>query len=307
MKITGRARRLLVEDRPKQGKARGMDQDGGADEGSGGGAFVVLRPPAPGPFVFASPHSGTAYPAGMGADPALAEASLRSAEDALVDRLIAPGVDHGATVVLARLGRAWVDLNRDPADLDPALIEGAVEGAVSARTAAGYGVIPRLSGDGRPLYARRLTLAEASARIRQTHAPYHAALAAEMRAARARHGEAVLVDWHSMPARATQAAGGARGPDVVLGDRHGASCAAALTRRLRRAFEALGWRVALNQPYAGGWTTQTWGRPSEGLQAIQIELNRALYFDEAAHRPGPGWSRTEKGVAQVIAGLLAGT
>ncbi|TPW02659.1 MAG: hypothetical protein FD125_1944 [bacterium] len=270
-------------------------------------AFVVLRPQTAGRFVFASPHSGTVYPSGMGADPSLEDASLRSAEDALVDRLIAPGVDLGATVVLARIGRAWVDLNRDPADLDPLLIEGVADGAVSARTAAGYGVIPRLTGDGRALYDRRLTLDEAGTRIAATHTPYHSALAERMQAARAQYGEAVLVDWHSMPARATQGSGGTRGPDVVLGDRHGSSCSAALTRRLRRAFESLGWRVALNQPYAGGWTTQIWGRPSEGLHAIQIELNRALYFDEAARSPGPGWSRTEKGVARVIADLLDGT
>ena len=284
-----------------------MDQDRDENERGGGDAFVVLRPRTGGRFVFASPHSGTVYPPELRADPALPEASLRSAEDALVDRLIACGADLGATVLLGRHGRAWVDLNRDPTDLDPLLIEGAVEGAVSARTAAGYGVIPRLSGDGRPLYSRRLTLAEVTARIARTHAPYHGALAEEMRSARERHGEAVLVDWHSMPARATQAAGGARGPDVVLGDRYGTSCSAALTRRLRRAFEALGWRVALNQPYAGGWTTQTWGRPSEGFHAVQIELNRALYFDEAARAPGPDWSRTEKGVARVIADLLSGT
>ena len=287
--------------------AAGMDQDGAGAGGSDDDVFVVLRPQTPGRFVFASPHSGTVYPHGMGADRALPEASLRSAEDALVDRLIAPGVDLGATVVLARLGRAWVDLNRDPADLDPRLIEGAADGSVSARTAAGYGVIPRLTGDGRALYDRRLTLEEARDRIAATHAPYHAALAVQMQAARARYGEAVLVDWHSMPARATQGAGGARGPDVVLGDRHGSSCSAALTRRLRRAFEALGWRVALNQPYAGGWTTQSWGRPPEGFHAIQVELNRALYFDEAARMPGPGWSRTEKGVARAIAALLDGT
>ncbi len=284
-----------------------MNQHGRATEQSEDDAFLALRPSTPGRFVFASPHSGTVYPPEMGSDPALAEASLRSAEDAMVDRLIAPGVDLGATVVLGRLGRAWVDLNRDPADLDPQLIEGAGDGAVSPRTAAGYGVIPRLTGDGCALYDRRLTLAEAEARIARTHTPYHAALAAGMTAARARYGEAVLVDWHSMPARATQGAGGARGPDVVLGDRHGASCPAELTRRLRRAFEALGWRVALNRPYAGGWTTQSWGRPSEGFHAIQIELNRALYFDEDARAPGPGWSRTEKGVARVITDLLAGT
>lgn len=267
--------------------------------------FTLVEGVASGRFVFASPHSGGLYPADMGADPALPEASLRSAEDALVDQLIAPGSDGGAVLVLGRLGRAYVDLNRDPADLDPALIEGLGQGTGSARTAAGYGVIPRLSGDGRALYARRLTLEEARERIARAHAPYHAALGERMRAARARHGAAVLVDWHSMPARATQGPGGGRGPDVVLGDRHGSSCEAELTRRLRRAFEALGWRVALNQPYAGGWTTQAWGRPDEGFQAIQIELNRALYFDEAARAPSAGWSRTQKGVARVIAGLLA--
>lgn len=284
-----------------------MDQDGTGAGTHYDDAFVVLRPQTPGRFVFASPHSGTVYPSEMGTDPALAEASLRSAEDALVDRLIAPGVDLGATVVLGRLGRAWIDLNRDPADLDPVLIEGVSDADVSARTAAGYGVIPRLTGDGLALYGRRLTLDEARERIARTHTPYHQALTDGMEAARTRHGEAVLVDWHSMPSRATQGPGGARGPDVVLGDRHGSSCSAALTRRLRRAFEALGWRVALNQPYAGGWTTQSRGRPSEGFHAVQIELNRALYFDEAARSPGPGWSRTEKGVARVIADLLDGT
>lgn len=280
------------------GGAATEDEDGDA-------AFAVVRPVAPGRFVFASPHSGTLYPADMGADPALPEASLRSAEDALVDRLIAPGAEHGATLLLARLGRAYVDLNRDPDDLDPQLIDGLTAGPVHPRTAAGYGVVPRLSGDGQPLYARRLARHEATARIARVHGPWHDALDGLMTEARARHGSAVLIDWHSMPARATGGAGGLRGPDVVLGDRHGGACSAELTRRVRRLFEELGWRVALNVPYAGGWTTQCWGRPAEGFHALQIELNRALYFDEAARMPGPGWSRAEKGVARVIAGLLS--
>ncbi len=279
-----------------------MNREGESGKEAG---FTVVEAKAPGRFVFASPHSGDLYLADMDADPALSDASLRSAEDALVDRLIAPGADAGAVLVLGRLGRAYVDLNRDPADLDPLLIEGLGEGTGSARTAAGYGVVPRLSGDGKALYARRLTLDEARERIARVHAPYHAAIGERMWAARERHGGAVLVDWHSMPARATQGSGGTRGPDVVLGDRHGSSCEAELTRRLRRAFEALGWRVALNQPYAGGWTTQSWGQPDKGFQAIQIELNRALYFDEAARTPSAGWSRTQKGVARVIAGMLA--
>jgi len=278
------------------------------EHSAGEAAFTVVAPEAPGGaagrFVFASPHSGDRYPDDMGAAPGLEPASLRSAEDALVDRLIAPGAERGAALLLGRLGRAYVDLNRDPEDLDPALVEGLDGRTASPRTAAGYGVIPRLTGDGRPLYERRLGADEAAARIAHAHAPYHAALEGLMRSAHARHGEAVLVDWHSMPARATQGVGGARGPDVVLGDRHGSACAAALTRRLRRAFEALGWRVALNQPYSGGWTTQLWGRPAEGFHAVQIELNRALYLDEATLRPGRGWPRCAAGVARVIDDLL---
>ncbi|NJC40370.1 N-formylglutamate amidohydrolase [Brevundimonas alba] len=273
-----------------------------ADEADGA-PFSVVMPDAPGRFVFASPHSGDRYPDDMGMASGLESASLRSAEDALVDRLITPGM-KGAALLFGRVGRAYVDLNRDPADLDPALVDGLQGAAASARTTAGYGVIPRLTGDGRALYDRQLSLDEARSRVERTHAPYHAALDDLMRAAHARCGEAVLVDWHSMPARATQGVGGARGPDVVLGDRHGSSCAAALTRRLRRSFEALGWRVALNQPYSGGWTTQAWARPSEGFHAVQIELNRALYLDEATLQPGPGWSRCAAGVARVIDDLL---
>ncbi len=277
----------------------GAENGGGA---AGGEPFRLVEAAASGRFVFASPHSGDLYPDDMAAAPGLPAASLRSAEDALVDRLIAPGAAGGADLLLGRIGRAYVDLNRDPEDLDPALIAGLDERRPSPRAAAGYGVLPRLTGDGRPLYERRLGMEEARARLASVHAPYHAALGRLMQAARARHGEAVLVDWHSMPSRA---AGGARGPDVVLGDRHGSACAAALTRRLRRSFEALGWRVALNQPYSGGWTTQTWGRPNEGFHAVQVELNRALYLDEATRRPGPGWARCAAGVGRVIAELLA--
>lgn len=281
----------------------GDNRDAVAD-GTEEAAFTLVRPAVPGRFVFASPHSGSVYPPDMGAAATLDAASLRSAEDALVDRLVAPAAAGGAALLLGRFGRAYVDLNRAPDDLDPALVEGLDDAAGSPRTAAGYGVVPRLTGDGRPLYDRRLSLDEARGRVARVHAPYHAALAALMTEARERHGEAVLVDWHSMPARATIGLGGARGPDVVLGDRHGASCTAGLTRRLRRAFESLGWRVALNEPYSGGWTTQMWGRPAEGFHAVQIELNRALYLDEARLEPGPGWSRCAAGVARVVADLL---
>lgn len=249
------------------------------------------------PFVFASPHSGDRYPRDMGAAPDLEPASLRSAEDALIGRLVAEGPRRGAPLIEGRIGRAYVDLNRDPSELDPALIEG-LDGPVGPKTAAGYGVLARLAGDGSPLYARRLTLDEAQARIANVHRPYHQALAELMQATRAGCGRAVLIDWHSMPARAV-------GAEVVLGDRHGSACGAALTRRLRDLFEAMGWRVALNRPYAGGWSTQVWGRPDQGFEAIQIEISRGLYLEEATVTPSAGYGRTQKALNRVITALCA--
>jgi N-formylglutamate amidohydrolase len=259
-----------------------------------------------GPFVFASPHSGAAVPDDMGAAAGLSEASLRSAEDVGIDRLVASGPGRGAPLIAGRFSRSYVDLNRHPEELDPALIEGVEIADLSAKTAAGFGVIPRRAGDGVPLYDRRLSLAEAQGRLALAHEPYHAALGELMAAARERRGLAVLVDWHSMPSRAVR--GGARGtpgPDVILGDRHGTACASGLTRKLRLLFEAAGWRVGLNQPYAGGYTTQTWGRPDAGFHAIQIELNRALYLDETTLEPGPGYGRCRSVLEGVIAGLCA--
>ena len=266
-------------------------------------ATFSLTPPLAGratPLVFASPHSGDLYPGDMGAVERLSEATLRSAEDAAVDRLLAAGSAAGAVLIAGRIGRAYVDLNRAPDELDPMLVLNCPEAPPPGlKTLAGYGVVPRLAGDGTPLYDRGLTLEEARRRVARVHVPYHAALTGLMQAARDRHGRAVLIDWHSMPSRAT----GPHGPDVVLGDRHGTSCASGLTRRLRALFEAMGWRVALNRPYAGGYATQVWGRPEEGYEAIQVELNRRLYWDEAAGGPSAGWGRCQSGLNRVIAAL----
>ena len=252
------------------------------------------------PLVFASPHSGDLYPGDMGAAARLSEATLRSAEDAAVDRLLAAGSAAGAVLIAGRIGRAYVDLNRAPDELDPMLVLNCPEAPPPGlKTLAGYGVVPRLAGDGTPLYDRGLTLEEARQRVARVHVPYHDALTGLMQAARDRHGRAVLIDWHSMPSRAT----GPHGPDVVLGDRHGTSCATGLTRRLRALFEAMGWRVALNRPYAGGYATQVWGRPEAGYEAIQVELNRRLYWDEAAGGPSAGWGRCQSGLSRVIAAL----
>lgn len=273
------------------------------DEPIGLKAFSLMSPQGEaGPLVFASPHSGSVYPSDMGHIQDLSSHSLRSAEDALVDRLVASAPALGVPVIVGHVSRAYVDLNRAPEELDPGLIADFHSADVTAKVAAGFGVVPRRTGDGAALYDRALTLAEANDRLERVHRPYHSALAELMQAARERHGLAILVDWHSMPSRAAGGRPGTgRGTHVVLGDRHGASCDPRLSRRLRTLFEAAGWRVGLNAPYAGGYSTQTWGRPAAGFHAVQIELNRSLYLDETTLQPTRDFARCKAVLDQVIA------
>lgn len=254
-----------------------------------------------GPLVFASPHSGQGLPDDMRPAPDLDLAGVNSACDVCVDQFLVRGPRRGVPLLTTPVSRAYVDLNRSPFDIDPLLVGDAPQDMVaSPKARAGYGVVPRLSGLGHPLYDRTLSLAEVQQRLAQVHGPYHQALSDLMHQTRDRAGRAILIDWHSMPGRAT----GATGADVVLGDRYGSSCATQLTRHLCALFEDLGWRVGLNHPYAGGYSTQIWGRPEDGFEAIQIELSRKLYWDEAKGQEGPGWRRCRSALNRVISGLI---
>ncbi|MCC5996778.1 MAG: N-formylglutamate amidohydrolase [Oceanicaulis sp.] len=252
-------------------------------------------------YVFASPHSGRDYTPEALARACLPLSVLRQSEDAYVDELLARAPGLGVPVISALFPRVFVDVNRAERELDPDMFDPppAAGAPVSARAAAGLGVIPRVAADGRALYAGRLALAEAEHRLAQCYRPYHAALASELDAARRAFGEAVLIDWHSMPAAS------ARGADIVLGDRYGASCARALTARAEAHFRALGFTVIRNRPYAGGYTTENYGRPAAGVQALQIEINRGLYLDERAVRPSSRMPALTHALSQWIEAMIA--
>ena len=263
-------------------------------------AFDVRRAapggaPPPTPLVFASPHSGRLYPEDMRAAAALAAHAIRRSEDVLVDDLLGRAAELGAAVIAARFARAYIDLNREAFELDPAMFVDelpAFARARTARVAAGLGAIARVVSEGQEIYARKLTFAEARARIERAHRPYHAALEQLIAEAHAAHGFAILVDWHSMPSAAARA-GRDRPSDMVLGDRFGAACAGVLTQTVERELEQMGYRVARNTPYAGGYTTEHYGRPARRTHALQIEINRALYLDEAALEPTRGFARLQ--------------
>ncbi|MDZ4375348.1 MAG: N-formylglutamate amidohydrolase [Phenylobacterium sp.] len=276
-----------------------------------GPAFTLRRagPPdaPPTPLVFASPHSGRDYPDDMMAAAALDAMSIRRSEDAFVDDLIACGPAHGAAVIAARYARAYIDLNREPFELDPGMFADelpAFARARTARVAAGLGAIARVVSEGQEIYSRKLTFAEARGRIDGAHRPYHEALTGLIAAAQAAHGFAILIDWHSMPAAAARATGRDRPSDFVLGDRFGAACAGVLPARVERTLEAQGYRVARNTPYAGGYTTEHYGQPRRRTHALQIEINRALYLDEVTLSPTSGFKTLEADI-EVLTGALA--
>lgn len=269
--------------------------------------FEVRRPAgAITPFVFASPHSGRVYPRDM--LPALDEAAIRRSEDAFVDTLAAAGPRYGAPLIVARYARAYIDVNREPYELDPAMFEDELPDFAQGRTArvaAGLGSIARVVAEGQEIYSRKLTFAEARRRIDTVHAPYHAALTALLAEARAVFGFAILIDWHSMPsAAATAAARGRRGSDFVLGDRFGAACAGQVPAAVERELEAMGYAVARNAPYAGGHTTEFYGKPAEHTHALQIEINRALYLNERTLKRHGGFDRLHRDLERLVQVLI---
>ena len=253
------------------------------------------------PFVFASPHSGRSYPESLLARTRLDATTLRRSEDAFVDELFAGVLALGAPLLAAQFPRAFLDVNRSSTELDAGMFDGTLEVPVEApspRVAAGLGVIPRIVRDGAEIYRGKLKSGEADARLEQLYRPYHQALAALMEETRARFGVAVLIDCHSMPSALSV-------PDIVLGDRYGASAAPALTGYAEAAFLRHGFSVARNSPYAGGHSTVLHGRVASGCHALQVEINRALYLDEDRIAKRPSFEMVRARLMRAIQGLVA--
>lgn len=257
--------------------------------------------------VFASPHSGCDYPPAFLRRAVLNEQEIRSSEDAHVDALFAAAPDHGAPLLTAVAPRAFLDLNRAPEELDPALITGVRRISHNPRVASGLGVIPRVVSNGRAIYRGKLSLDDAHRRITTWWRPYHDQLQTLLDESINAFGEAVLVDCHSMPHEALDHVGppGAPRPDVVLGDRFGASASRDIVGQIEAAFTAAGLRVARNMPFAGAFIAQHYGRPSRNQHAIQVEIDRALYMNERTLEPNGNFEAFRALVTGVIADITA--
>jgi N-formylglutamate amidohydrolase len=225
---------------------------------------------------------------------------VRRTEDAFVDELFSSGPDFGSTLIAARFARSVTDLNRDPSELDPQMFADGPPrpcGTATARVEAGLGCLPRVGAKGEPLYGRLLTRAEGEARLAGIHDAYHRRLAGLVEDHRSRAGRVLLIDCHSMPS--TQP-GRRHLADIVLGDRFGSSCDPKVLARIERTFRASGLTVARNTPYAGGYTTRRYGRPKRGMHALQIEINRGLYMDEASIRRSAGFPQLKAVIGDVL-------
>ncbi|WP_319932997.1 N-formylglutamate amidohydrolase [Lichenihabitans sp. Uapishka_5] len=276
--------------------------------------FDILLPTgAVSNVVLSSPHSGDVYPRSFLASARLDAQALRRSEDAYVDRLFQGGVLHGAPLLRARFPRAFLDVNREPYELDPRMFDGRLPSFAntrSPRVAGGLGTIARVVGESQEIYARRLTVEEAIGRIDALYKPYHAQLRRLIEEAQHHFGAMLLIDCHSMPSSVVSS-----GPvgthenrlraDVVLGDRYGTSCDRTVVDVAEAALRGFGYHVDRNRPYAGGFITEHYGHPATHRHALQIEINRHLYMDERSLRPNAHFPVLADHLAEMVAQLTS--
>lgn len=270
--------------------------------------YIVLEPPAQTvPFIFNAPHAGAVYPASFLAMSRLDAVALRRSEDAFVDELFAGAITLGAPLMTARFPRAYLDLNREPYELDSRMFDGrlpAYANTRSMRVAGGLGTIPRIVADGQEIYRTRMPVEEALHRIEWLYKPYHRTLRQLVRRTAQSFGHTVLIDCHSMPSSSVSRDDGAKA-DIVLGDRYGTSCTVALVDRVELAMRSRGYSVVRNKPYAGGFITEHYGEPALGRHALQIEINRGLYMDESTLEKKPGFKALAEDLTGVFAQVIA--
>jgi N-formylglutamate amidohydrolase len=269
-------------------------------------AFETIRPRRlTAPIVFNSAHSGRDYPERFLKMTRLDQLSIRQSEDAYVDELFARAPHLGTPLLRAHFPRAYLDVNREPWELDPQMFVEPLSdrfNTTSPRVAAGLGTLARVVAENKPIYRELLTIEDARMRIEGIYLPYHATLQRLLSDSVNTFGVAVLVDCHSMPRIARS--GDRLAPDIVLGDRYGTTCAAGLVDLCEMVFAGAGLRVARNRPYAGGFIARTYGRPQHGIHALQIEISRHLYMNEVTLEKGDGFNAIRQLVERLTLALI---
>ena len=261
-------------------------------------ASPILHPPRGSlPVLLSVPHSGRDYPDWLIDMASAGRPALEALEDPLVDRLVWRAVQRGVGAVIARTPRAAVDCNRAEDEVDPAIVEGARRGRVTARARGGLGIVPARTQQHGFLWRRALTRRQLDERLDQAHRPYHQAIEEQLGLLLDRFGCALLLDCHSMPPPPHGV------PPVVFGDCHGRSADAWIGAEAVRIARESGFEAVRNDPFAGGHVVERHGAPSRGVHALQLEIDRRCYLDAALTAPGPGFDQVASLVDALVNGL----
>ena len=267
---------------------------------------ALLPPRQTSCLVLNSPHSGSFYPPAFLSQCRLDADAIRKSEDFFVDDLFGGAVGLGAPMLRANFPRAYLDVNREPYELDPKMFSGPLPpyaNSQSLRVGGGLGTLPRIVGDGLEIYTYRLPVSEALDRIETIYRPYHASLGGLVTSTRARFGKSVLLDCHSMPGSIRIGERGAKA-DIIIGDRFGKSASRDISEAALSLLRSRGFIVALNKPYAGGFITEHYGRPGQNVHALQIEVNRSLYVDEQSYAKLDGFLCLKREITGFIADMM---
>ncbi len=256
------------------------------------------------PVLLDSPHSGAFYPDDFHFS--CPKSWLQQTEDAYVDRLFALAPSMGMGFLKAEFARSYIDVNRAENDIDPKIIDGEwhEELEPTERSFAGHGLIRHLCRS-QPVYAGKISMANARQRIENCYRPYHEVLESELTSLRDQFGVVWHINCHSMPSGITQPVLAALYPqaDFILGDRDGTSCEKPFSRFLTERLEAMGYRVGHNDPYKGVEIINRYGRPREGMHSIQLEVSRALYMDEKTLQPHEGYEALQMNLNRLLEDL----
>lgn len=270
--------------------------------------FIVHGPAvAAQPLVLDSPHSGFEMPADFGS--IRTEAELRDGEDCFIDELYLPAAARGVPLLAAQFPRTYLDPNRHAADIDPELLAEPWPHPTqpSGKARLGKALVWRTLDDGRPIYERKLSVAELQRRIEHYHRPYHQKLQALLAGAHQRFGQVFHINCHSMNAVSGAMGEGGAGvarADIVLGDRDGTTCAPEFTAFVRNFLADCGYDVKVNDPFKGVELVRAYSQPATGRHSLQLEVNKRLYMDASTLSKHAGFERLQGHLMQLIDAIL---
>jgi len=239
------------------------------------------------PVILSVPHAGRDYPEWLIAMSKGGAQALHALEDPLVDRLVEGAIDKGIGAVVAQTPRAAVDCNRAEDEIDPTVVRTGPIASLSPRARGGLGIVPGRTASHGALWRQPIARHELEERLTQAHRPFHRAIDDLLLKLLDRFGCALLLDCHSMPPPES-------GPSIIIGDRYGQSAAPWITTEAVKVTASLGFRVGVNQPFAGGHVVQLHGAPGRGIHAIQIEVDRRCYLQHGTMQPGTGFPRVAR-------------